>query len=69
MLFIQNHKSSVLIVQIYVDSIMFRGTSMNLVDEFIKCMKNEFEISMMRELGYFLALSWKIPISFDEAKK
>ena len=58
-LFIKNHNSNTLIVQIYVDDIVFGATNTLLVNEFVECMKSEFEMSMMGELNYFLGLQVK----------
>ena len=58
-MFIKNHNSNTLIVQIYVDDIVFGATNMQLVNDFVECMKNEFEMSMMGELNYFLGLQVK----------
>ena len=58
-LFIKNHNSNTLIVQIYVDDIVFGATNMQLVNDFVECMKSEFEMSMMGELNYFLGLQVK----------
>jgi hypothetical protein len=43
-------------VQIYVDDIVFGGSSHNLVAKFADEMSREFEMSMMGELQYFLGL-------------
>ncbi|KAL4011410.1 hypothetical protein IC575_028468 [Cucumis melo] len=48
-----------LIVQIYVDDIMFGSTNSSLCEEFSKCMHNEFEMSMMGELSFFLGFQIK----------
>ena len=45
-----------LIVQIYVDDIIFGATNQNLCKSFTESMQGEFEISMMGELKYFLGL-------------
>jgi len=58
-LFTKNVDSDILIVQIYVDDINFGSTNEKLCKEFESCMKNEFEISMMGELNYFLGLQIK----------
>ena len=39
-----------LIVQIYVDDIIFGATNVSLCEEFAKSMHREFEMSMMGEL-------------------
>jgi hypothetical protein len=48
-----------LIVQIYVDDIIFGSTNENLCKEFPKTMQNEFVMSMMGELKFFLGLQIK----------
>jgi hypothetical protein len=48
-----------LIVQIYVDNIIFGSTNENLCKDFSKTMQNEFEMSMMKELNFFLGLQIK----------
>ncbi|GJV25393.1 retrovirus-related pol polyprotein from transposon TNT 1-94 [Tanacetum coccineum] len=58
-LFTKKSKSHVIIVQIYVDDIIFGSTSQNLCDDFAKIMHDEFEISMMGELNFFLGLQIK----------
>ena len=45
-----------LIVQIYVDDIIFDGTDPSLGIEFTKLISSEFEMSMMGELTFFLGL-------------
>jgi len=45
-----------IIVQIYVDDIIFGATNESLCTNFSNLMKSEFEISMMRELKFFLGL-------------
>lgn len=48
-----------IIVQIYVDDIIFGATDINLCEEFSKHMSIEFEMSMMGELKFFLGLQIK----------
>nr|GEV39095.1 copia protein [Tanacetum cinerariifolium] len=55
-LFTKKSKSHLIIVQIYVDDIIFGSTSQNLCDDFAKIMHDEFEMSMMGELNFFLGL-------------
>ncbi|GJV00434.1 retrovirus-related pol polyprotein from transposon TNT 1-94 [Tanacetum coccineum] len=50
-LFTKKSKSHLIIVQIYVDNIIFGSTSQNLCDDFSKIMHDEFEMSMMGELN------------------
>ncbi|GJU91076.1 retrovirus-related pol polyprotein from transposon TNT 1-94 [Tanacetum coccineum] len=58
-LFTKKFKSHLIIVQIYVDDIIFGSTCQNLCDEFAKIMHDEFEMSMMRELNFFLGIQIK----------
>ncbi|GJW40924.1 retrovirus-related pol polyprotein from transposon TNT 1-94 [Tanacetum coccineum] len=55
-LFTKKSKSHLIIVQIYVDDIIFGSTSQNLCDDFAKIMHDEFDMSMMGELNFFLGL-------------
>jgi hypothetical protein len=48
-----------LLVQIYVDDIIFGGSSHVLVAKFSETMSKEFEMSMMGELTFFLGLQIK----------
>ncbi|KAL6318562.1 hypothetical protein AAG906_000640 [Vitis piasezkii] len=48
-----------LLVQIYVDDIIFGATNDSLCEDFSKCMHSEFEMSMMGELNFFLGLQIK----------
>ncbi|GJR60124.1 retrovirus-related pol polyprotein from transposon TNT 1-94 [Tanacetum coccineum] len=58
-LFTKRSKSHLVIVQIYVNDIIFCSMSQNLCDDFAKIMHDEFEISMMGELNFFLGLQIK----------
>ena len=58
-LFIKIKEKYMLLVQIYVDDIIFGSTNPSLCEEFSKCMHNEFEMSMMGELNFFLGLQIK----------
>ncbi|GKD32573.1 retrovirus-related pol polyprotein from transposon TNT 1-94 [Tanacetum coccineum] len=55
-LFVYKSKGDVLLVQVYVDDIIFGSTSYKLCKQFEKLMTKKFEMSMMRELTYFLRL-------------
>jgi hypothetical protein len=46
-------------VQIYVDDIMFSGSSHVLVSSFQEMMEKEFQVSMMGELTFFLGIQVK----------
>ncbi|OMO77060.1 Zinc finger, CCHC-type [Corchorus capsularis] len=58
-LFFKKKKSDFLIVQIYVDDIIFGATNESLCKYFAKEMQGEFEMSMMGELNFFLGLQIK----------
>jgi hypothetical protein len=47
------------VCQIYVDDIIFGSTNASFCEEFSKIMTNRFEMSMMRELKYFLGFQIK----------
>nr|GEX92087.1 uncharacterized mitochondrial protein AtMg00810-like [Tanacetum cinerariifolium] len=55
-LFITKHKGDILLVQIYVDDIIFGSTNPNLSKRFEKLMHSKFEMSMMGELKFFLGI-------------
>ncbi|GJR99578.1 retrovirus-related pol polyprotein from transposon TNT 1-94 [Tanacetum coccineum] len=58
-LFTKKKDSNLIIVQIYVDDIIFRSTCQEMCDDFAKIMHDEFEMSMMGELNFFLGLQIK----------
>ncbi|GJY73514.1 retrovirus-related pol polyprotein from transposon TNT 1-94 [Tanacetum coccineum] len=58
-LFTKKRNSHIIIVQIYVDDIIFGSTCQELCDDFSKIMHDEFEMSMMGELNFFLGLQIK----------
>ncbi|WVZ97234.1 hypothetical protein U9M48_042784 [Paspalum notatum var. saurae] len=58
-LFLLSHGGDTLIVQIYVDDIIFGGSSHALVSSFAEQMSREFEMSLMGELQFFLGLQIK----------
>nr|GEV65773.1 retrovirus-related Pol polyprotein from transposon TNT 1-94 [Tanacetum cinerariifolium] len=55
-LFINKHKGDILLVQIYVDNIIFGSTNTKLSKQLEKLMHSKFEMSMMRELKFFLGI-------------
>ena len=55
-LFFQKHREDILIVQIYVDDIIFASTNKKYSNAFARLMKQNFEMTMMRELTFFLGL-------------
>jgi hypothetical protein len=58
-LFIRNQGNLKLIAQIYVDDIIFGATLNSQAHEFAEEMKQEFEMSMIGELTYFLGMQVK----------
>jgi hypothetical protein len=58
-LFLLRQGRDVLIVQVYVDDIVFGSSSNSLVARFAKDMSMEFDMSMMGELQFFLGLQIK----------
>ena len=58
-LFLKSKGEHLLIVQVYVDDIIFGATHNDLCEEFSKMMRSEFEMSMMGELKFFLGLQIK----------
>ncbi|GJX30748.1 copia protein [Tanacetum coccineum] len=58
-LFTKKKSSNIIIVQIYVDDIIFGSTYQDMCDEFAKIMHDEFEMSMMGELNFFFGLQIK----------
>jgi isopentenyldiphosphate isomerase len=58
-LFTLNHDTDFLLVQIYMDDIIFGGSYHTLVSRFQEIMENEFQMSMMGELTFFLGIQVK----------
>ena len=58
-LFIKTKEKDMLLVQIYVDDIIFGATNVFLCEKFSKCMHNEFEMSMMGGLNFILGFQIK----------
>jgi hypothetical protein len=58
-LFIKKIGQDLFVLQIYVDDILFGSTNQDYCNEFGKMMANEFEMSMIGELSYFLGLQIK----------
>jgi hypothetical protein len=55
-LFLKTHKDDILLVQIFVDDIIFGSTNKAMCVEFEKLMKDKFAMSSMGELTFFLGL-------------
>ena len=58
-LFLLEHENDTLLVQIYMDNIMFCGSSLALVAKITESMSREFKMSTMHELMFFLGLQIK----------
>jgi len=54
-------EQELLIIQVYVDDIIFGATSECLCEEFVTLMGNEFKMSMMGEMNFFLGLQINKP--------
>ncbi|GKB46290.1 putative ribonuclease H-like domain-containing protein, partial [Tanacetum coccineum] len=55
-LFIRRHKGDILLVQVYVDDIIFGSTNKKLCIAFEKLMHEKFQMSSMGELTFFFEL-------------
>src|ERR1051325_9472932 len=55
-LFTKRKGKHILLVQVYVDGIIFGSTNLHLVEEFSNVVQGEFEMSLLGELNYFLGL-------------
>ncbi|GJS28607.1 putative ribonuclease H-like domain-containing protein [Tanacetum coccineum] len=58
-LFIKKDKDDIMLVQVYVDDIIFGSTKKSLCTEFEQMMHKRFQISSMGELTFFLGLQVK----------
>ncbi|GKB77181.1 retrovirus-related pol polyprotein from transposon TNT 1-94 [Tanacetum coccineum] len=70
-LFTKKKSSNLIIVQIYVDDIIFGSTCQDMCDEFSKIMHDEFKMSMMGELNFFLGQQikqMKYGVFFNQSK-
>ncbi|GJX74747.1 putative ribonuclease H-like domain-containing protein [Tanacetum coccineum] len=68
-LFIKRHKGDILLVQVYVDDIIFGSTKKELCNAFEKLMHEKFQMSSMGELTFFFRSGNKVYLgrvtSFD----
>ncbi|GJT31631.1 uncharacterized mitochondrial protein-like protein [Tanacetum coccineum] len=64
-LFIKKYKGDILLVQVYVDDIIFGSTKKEICNAFEKLMHEKFQMSSMRELTFFLGLQ---KFGFTEVK-
>ncbi|GJR12894.1 ribonuclease H-like domain-containing protein [Tanacetum coccineum] len=58
-LFIKKNKSDIMLVQVYVDDIIFGSTKKSMCTEFEEIMHKRFQMSSMGELTFFLGLQVK----------
>ncbi|GJY28183.1 ribonuclease H-like domain-containing protein [Tanacetum coccineum] len=58
-LFLKKDKHDIILVQVYVDDIIFGSTKKSWCDEFESLMKSRFQMSSMGELIFFLGLQVK----------
>ncbi|GKA50597.1 putative ribonuclease H-like domain-containing protein, partial [Tanacetum coccineum] len=58
-LFIKKDKKDIMLVQVYVDDIIFGSTRKSWCDDFEALMKGRFQMSSMGELSFFLGLQVK----------
>nr|GEV37095.1 putative ribonuclease H-like domain-containing protein [Tanacetum cinerariifolium] len=58
-LFIKRKKGDILLIQVYVDDIIFGSTKKELCTEFKRLIKDKFHMSSMGELTFFLGLQVK----------
>nr|GEZ69765.1 putative ribonuclease H-like domain-containing protein [Tanacetum cinerariifolium] len=58
-LFIKRDKSDIMLVQVYVDDIIFGSTRKEMCTEFEKMMHKKFQMSSMGKLTFFLGLQVK----------
>ncbi|GKA80788.1 putative ribonuclease H-like domain-containing protein [Tanacetum coccineum] len=63
-LFIKKDKKDIMLVQVYVDDIIFGSTKKSWCKEFEALMKSRFQMSFMGELTFFLGL--QKPLTKDE---
>ncbi|GJU85099.1 retrotransposon protein, putative, unclassified [Tanacetum coccineum] len=67
-LFTRRHEDDILLVQIYVDDIYFGSTNLVFLNIFAKLMKDNFKMSMMGEMKFFLGLQDCTAMSIGEAE-
>nr|GEV07755.1 retrovirus-related Pol polyprotein from transposon TNT 1-94 [Tanacetum cinerariifolium] len=62
-LFIKKDIDDILLVQVYVDDIIFGSTKKSLCDEFEQMMHKRFKMSSMSELAFFLGLHQALQVT------
>ncbi|GJS89481.1 retrovirus-related pol polyprotein from transposon TNT 1-94, partial [Tanacetum coccineum] len=64
-LFTKKKDSNIIIVQIYVDDIIFGSTCQEMCDDFAKIIHDEFEIKMLKKIGLKDSKLMKTPMSME----
>nr|GFC24727.1 putative ribonuclease H-like domain-containing protein [Tanacetum cinerariifolium] len=64
-LFIKKQKDDILLVQVYVDDIIFRYSNKDLCKAFEKLMKDKFQMSSIGELTFFFGITSKAEARCD----
>nr|GEU83205.1 hypothetical protein [Tanacetum cinerariifolium] len=64
--FIKKQNGDILLVQIYVDDIIFGATNKDLCKSFEKLMKDKFQMSLIGEVTFFLGKSASTPIDTEK---
>ncbi|GJU09712.1 retrovirus-related pol polyprotein from transposon TNT 1-94 [Tanacetum coccineum] len=62
-LFTRHHGGDILLIQVYVDDIIFGSTNPDFSKRFANLMKSNFEMSMMGELKFFLGMDERVSMS------
>nr|GEX31405.1 hypothetical protein [Tanacetum cinerariifolium] len=68
-LFLKKNNRDIILIQVYVDDIIFGSTKKAWCDEFEALMKGEFQMSAMGELTFFLGLQVRTATTPCEAPK
>ena len=55
-IYVKSRKGELLIIALYVDDLIFMGNSQRLLEEFKEVMKEEFEMTDLEKMRYFLGL-------------
>ena len=55
-LFIKRHRSSTVIILVYVDDLIITGNDSSLIDQVIKLLSHEFDCRDLGSLGFFLGM-------------
>jgi len=58
-LFKKKKREDIILVQVYVDDIIFRSTNEEMCEAFVETMKSEFAMLMLGEMNFFLGLQVK----------